>query len=126
MTQNHRFARAIHDAGFGRLRQFIEYKAALRGGQVAVIGRYLPSSKMCSVCGQLHEMPLDKRQMVCECGHSMDRDLNAAKNILKFGLDTLTPDLKRAQESCKTSVRRGADVDGAKMTTLPILLDYRD
>lgn len=45
-------------------------------------------------------------------------DEGAAKNILKFGLDTLTPDLKRAQESRKPTARRGKDVDGAKMTTL--------
>lgn len=100
------------------LRQFIEYKAALRGGTVVVIDRFAPSSKMCSVCGQLHEMPLEKRFMVCECGNAMDRDLNAAQNILTFGLDTLTPDLKRAHESGKTTVRRGKDVDGAKRTTL--------
>jgi putative transposase len=118
MTKNHRLARAVNDAGFGTLRRMIEYKAALRGGTVAVIDRFAPSSKMCSACGQLHEMPLDRRMMVCDCGHVMDRDLNAAKNILKFGLDTLTPDLKRAQESRKPTARRGKDVDGAKMTTL--------
>lgn len=126
MAKNHRLARAVTDAGFGRLRQFIEYKAALRGGTVVVIDRFAPSSKRCSGCGRLHEMPLKKRQMVCDCGNEMDRDLNAARNILKFGLDTLTPDLKRAQESCKTPVRRGTDVDGAKITTFPISIDYRD
>ena len=118
MTKNHRLARAVTDAGFGTLRQMIEYKAALRGGTVVVINRFAPSSKTCSACGQLHEMPLEKRRMECDCGNVMDRDLNAAKNILNFGLDTLTPDLKRAQESGKPTVRRGKDVDGAKMTTL--------
>ena len=58
---------------------------------------------MCSAGGQRHEMPLDKRLMICECGSVMDRDLNAAKNILKFGLDTLTPDFNRAQKSSKPS-----------------------
>lgn len=121
MTKNHSLARAVNDAGFGMFRQMIEYKAALRGGTVTVIHRFAPSSKRCSACGQLHEMPLDQRVMVCDCGNVMDRDLNAAKNILNFGLDTLTPDLKRAQESRtrKPTVRRGKDVDGAKMTTLP-------
>lgn len=119
MTKNHRLARAVNDAGFGTLRQMIEYKAALRGGTVAVIDRFAPSSNMCSACGQLHAMPLDKRMMVCDCGNVMDRDLNAANNILKLGLDTLTPDLKRAQESRKPTASRGQDVDGAKMTTLP-------
>jgi len=46
----------------------------------------------------------------------MDRDQNAANNILKFGLDTFTPDLKRTQESCKTPVRRGNGSDGVKMS----------
>lgn len=118
MAKNHRLARAVTDAGFGMLRQFIEYKAALRGGTVVVIDRFAPSSRMCCQCGQLHEMPLEKRQMICACGNVMDRDRNAAHNILNFGLDTLTPDFKRAQESRKTTVRRGKDVDGAKMTTL--------
>ncbi len=119
MTKNHSLARAVNDAGFGTLRRMIEYKAALRGGTVAVINRFAPSSKMCSACGQLHEMPLNKRMMTCDCGNTMDRDQNAAKNILRLGLDTLTPDFKRAQESHKTTARRGKDVDGAKRTTLP-------
>jgi putative transposase len=119
MTQNHRLARAVNDAGFGTLRQMIVYKAALRGGKVVVINRFAPSSRMCSQCGQLHEMPLDRRQMDCDCGNMMDRDLNAAMNILNVGLDTLTPDLKRAQESRKPTDQRGQDVDGAKRTTLP-------
>jgi putative transposase len=119
MTQNHRLARAVQDAGFGTLRQMIEYKATLRGGTVVVINRFAPSSKMCCQCGQLHDMPLEKRMMDCECGNAMDRDLNAAINILNFGLDTLTPDLKRAQESHKPTNQRGEDVDGAKMTTPP-------
>lgn len=119
MTKNHRLARAVNDAGFGTLRRMIEYKAALRGGQVVVINRFAPSSKRCSACGQLHEMPLEKRRMDCACGHAMDRDLNAAINILHFGLDTLTPDLKRAQESHKPTKQRGEDVDGAKRTMLP-------
>ena len=117
MTKNHRLARAVTDAGFGTLRQFIEYKAALRGGTVVAIDRFAPSSKRCSVCGQLHTMPLEKRRMECECGNVMDRDLNAAKNILNFGLDTLTPDFKRAHESCQSTVHCGKGVDGAKRTT---------
>lgn len=126
MVKNHSLARAVSDAGFGTLRQMIEYKAALRGVKVAVIGRFEPSTRMCSKCGQLHDMPLDKRMMGCDCGNAMDRDHNAATNILNFGLDTLTPDLKRAQESGKTTVRRGAGVDGAKMATHQKNLGFRD
>ena len=121
MVKNHHLARAVSDAGFGALRQMIEYKSALRGGTVVAIDRFAPSSKMCCQCGQLHDMPLNKRRMECDCGNIMDRDHNAAINILKFGLDTLTPDLKRAQESHKTTVHRGAGGDGAKM---PALSDF--
>ena len=74
----------------------------MRGVEVSFIGRFEPSSKTCSECGQLHDMPLDKRTMECDCGNVMDRDLNAARNILARGLDTLQPDIKRTQEWCKT------------------------
>ena len=126
MVKNHSLARAVSDAGFGTLRQFIEYKAALRGVKVAVIGRFEPSTRMCSACGQLHDMPLGKAWMRCDCGNVMDRDHNAAANLLRSGLDTLTPDLKRAKESGKTTANRGADVDGAKMATHQKILDFPD
>ena len=102
MLKNRRLARAISDAGFGELRRMIEYKAELRGGRVVVIGRFEPTSKTCSECGQIHDMPLAKREMRCDCGNVADRDLNAARNILARGLDTLAPDLKRTQEAGKT------------------------
>ena len=102
MVRNRRLARPINDAGFGMLRRMIEYKAKLRGVEVAAIDRYEPTSKTCSECGQLHDMPLDKRTMVCDCGNIMDRDMNAARNILARGLDTLRPDLKCTQELSKT------------------------
>jgi len=80
----------------------IEYKAALRGVEVSFIARFEPSSKTCSECGQLHDMSLSKRTMECDCGNIMDRDLNAARNILARGLDTLGPDLERTHELRKT------------------------
>jgi len=103
MVKNGKLARPISDAGFGTLRRMIEYKAELRAVRVAVVGRFEPTSRTCSECGQLHDMPLDKRTMECDCGNVMDRDLNAARNILARGLDTLGPDLKRTQELRKTS-----------------------
>lgn len=103
MVRSGKLARPISDAGFGTLRRMIEYKAELRGVEVSFIGRFEPSSKTCSECGQIHDMPLDKRTMECDCGNVMDRDENAARNILARGLDTLRPDLKRTQELRKTS-----------------------
>jgi putative transposase len=110
MVKNGKLARPISDAGFGTLRRMIEYKAKLRGVEVAFIGRFEPSSKTCSDCGQIHDMPLSKRTMECDCGNVMDRDLNAARNILARGLNTLKPDLKRTQEQRKTPGLPGAVV----------------
>jgi len=103
MVTNHCLARAISDAGFGMLRQMIEYKAKWRNCEVVVANRFFPSSKMCSSCGAIHDMPLDKRTMQCECGNSMDRDLNAAINLDKYSADTFKPTEKRAKEKDKTT-----------------------
>ena len=102
MVKNHHLARAVSDAGFAALRRQIEYKAELRGVKVVIADKWFPSSKMCHACGQVHDMPLSKREMACDCGSTVDRDLNAALNLNQYGLDALKPDLKRASESCKT------------------------
>jgi putative transposase len=80
-----------------------DYKAKLGGVEVSFLGRFEPSSRACSECGQLHDMPLSVRTMECDCGNVMDRNLNAAKNILARGLDALGPDFKRTQALRKTS-----------------------
>ncbi|WP_221914016.1 RNA-guided endonuclease InsQ/TnpB family protein [Thiorhodospira sibirica] len=106
MIKNHCLARAIADAGFGELRRQIEYKAAWRGVTVIFANRFYPSSKTCHACGKIHDMPLNQRTMACDCGHVMDRDLNAAKNLDRYGLDrldALRPDVKRTQEPSQTA-----------------------
>ncbi|MFP4075012.1 MAG: zinc ribbon domain-containing protein [Halochromatium sp.] len=87
------------------MRRQIEYKAQYRGVTVVFADRFFPSSKMCHACGQIHDMPLSERQIICGCGHVMDRDLNAAKNLDRYGLDrldALRPDVKCTQEPCQT------------------------
>jgi putative transposase len=82
MVQNRRLAKAVSDAGFGLFRQMLEYKAT----DVRIVSRWFPSSKLCPVCGCLNSMPLSKRTYTCDCGYGpVDRDLNAAKNILREG-----------------------------------------
>ena len=44
------------------------------------------TSKTCSVCGQIHDMKLNDRMMICSCGNKMDRDINAAINIKNAGI----------------------------------------
>lgn len=86
MMKNRKLSRAIADVGFGKLRQYIEYKSHLRGNKLVIADRFFPSSKMCSGCGVLHTMPLHVRTMDCECGLAIDRDLNAAMNLNNYGL----------------------------------------
>ena len=50
------------------------------------VDRYFASSKICSVCGhKKKELALSERTYLCECGNRMDRDVNAAVNILEEG-----------------------------------------
>lgn len=106
MVKNRSLARAISDAGFGTLRQMTEYKAALRGCTVIMAGRFYPSSKTCSACGTIKDdLTLADRRFDCsDCGHTMDRDLNAATNLMKYGLHTFAADLKRTQEEGQTGL----------------------
>ena len=63
------------------------YKAVKVGKICIKIGRFEPSSQLCSKCGHRQKMTLDKRTYVCpECGMTMDRDVNAAINIRNFAL----------------------------------------
>ena len=63
------------------------YKAVKVGKIFIKIGRFKPSSQLCSKCGHRQKMTLDKRTYVCpECGMTMDRDLNAAINIRDFAV----------------------------------------
>lgn len=86
MVKNHHLAGAIADVGMGELRRQLEYKAAWYGRTVEVVDRFAPTSKMCSDCGSYQQtMPLSVREWTCpDCGTRHDRDVNAAKNILKF------------------------------------------
>ena len=84
MVKNRRLARTISDCGFGEFRRQLEYKSALRDNELVVVDRWFPSTKLCSSCGQLHAMKLSDRVMNCDCGLSLDRDLNAAINLNRY------------------------------------------
>lgn len=60
------------------------------GKNILYIGRFEPSSKLCSNCGTINkELQLKDREWICsECGTKHDRDANAATNIKKMGLRT--------------------------------------
>lgn len=90
MLKNRRLSKAVSDVGMGELRRQIEYKAAWHGRTVVAVDRWFPSTKMCSGCGQVHDIPLSKRRMECDCGIDMDRDHNAAVNIAAEGVWSLS------------------------------------
>ena len=87
MVKNHRLAKAIMDAAFGEFRRQLEYKTARSGAALHVVDRWYPSSKTCSNCGRVKaKLSLAERVYRCDgCGLVMDRDLNAAVNILVAG-----------------------------------------
>jgi putative transposase len=83
MLHNHRLARRIADAGWGELRRQLDYKSSWRGSTLVVADRWYPSSKTCSSCGAVKaKLRLSDRIFRCDCcGHTADRDANAAANL---------------------------------------------
>jgi putative transposase len=86
MIRNRQLARAVADQGFGQARRMLGYKTTWRGGQLIIAGRWFPSSKMCSGCGAVKaKLALSERTYICaSCGLILDRDVNAAANLLKL------------------------------------------
>ena len=106
LVQNHHLARSLSDASIGTAIRLIESKADTSSVSVVKIDRWFPSSKQCSACGHLLDvLPLGVRSWTCHsCGTDLDRDLNAARNILAVGQ---TVSARGAGvRTARTSVRR--------------------
>ena len=90
MMKNHCLAKSIGDISWSEFNRQLEYKCKWSFKYYLKIGRFEPTSKTCSNCGCVQEMPLSKRTFNCpDCGISIDRDLNASLNIRNIGLNTL-------------------------------------
>lgn len=100
MLKNRRLARAIADCGWYELKRQIQYKAKWSNCDVVEIGRFEPTSKVCFECGyKVAEMALSVRHWRCpDCGSEHDRDVNAAKNILRLGFETYREERGRPHE----------------------------
>jgi putative transposase len=87
MIKNQKLAKHIADASWSTFETFLKYKADWNGKNILQIGRFQPSSKMCS-CGKINnELKLSDRYWTCKhCNTTHDRDILAANNIKKFGL----------------------------------------
>ena len=92
MVKNHSLARAISDCGWYELTRQLTYKAEWNNRQYIKIGRFVPSSQTCHVCGYVNPETknLSVREWICpQCGATHDRDINAAINILNEGIKQL-------------------------------------
>ncbi|MEV3887163.1 RNA-guided endonuclease TnpB family protein [Streptomyces griseoincarnatus] len=80
-----RLAKSVHDAGWSAFVSMLEYKAARYGRAFHRIGRFEPTSQVCSQCGVKDgPKPLNVRVWTCQaCGAVLDRDINAAVNVAK-------------------------------------------
>lgn len=92
IMKNHCLAQAMSDVSLGAFYTMLEYKANWNDRQFVKIDRFFPSSKTCSNCGWIkQDLTLAIREWSCEsCGEVHDRDINAAKNILKQGINILS------------------------------------
>ena len=78
--------KATFDNGYGTFLNMLEYKLNDRGKYFVKVEKWYPSSQICCKCGSKHKLLLSDRVYKCECGNIIDRDYNAAINILNEGL----------------------------------------
>ena len=120
MLRNHKLAESIQEMDFGEFKRILEYKANWYNRKIVYVDRFYPSSKTCHNCGYINkDLKLSDRQWVCpQCGEVIERDYNAALNILEEGLriigssspeftlvDYSTVDDKTSKMSLKSSNR---------------------
>ena len=87
MVRNHKLARAISYASWGKFILFLKQKANEYYTEIFEISTFFPSSKLCSNCGNINSyLKLLDRMYICECGYEEDRDVNAGKNIRNYFL----------------------------------------
>ncbi|MGW6614204.1 RNA-guided endonuclease InsQ/TnpB family protein [Streptomyces erythrochromogenes] len=130
-----RMAKSVHDAGWSAFIAMLEYKAALHGRAFHRIGRFEPTSQVCSACGVKDgPKPLSVREWTCEtCGTVLDRDINAAINVAKAaGLAVsacgaqVRPGLVPAQREETGSNPKPQPVTNGRQTGISVLEDGED
>ena len=110
MVKNHNLAESICEMNFGEFRRMLEYKAIWYNRKIVFVDRFYPSSKTCHNCGYINKsLTLKDRQWICpQCGEVIERDYNAALNILDEGLRII---------GCSTSEFTLADYPTAERRT---------
>ena len=87
LVKNHCLAKSISDAGWYQFRKWLEY-FGVKFGKITIAVNPAYTSQECSSCGTIVKKSLSTRTHVCQCGCILDRDWNAAINILKLALST--------------------------------------
>jgi putative transposase len=85
MVKNHKLAKSISDAAWSQFAEWLQYFVQVYGKTVIAVGPQY-TSQDCSNCGNLVKKTLSTRTHICGCGAILDRDQNAARNILTKGL----------------------------------------
>lgn len=115
MLKNRKLAKSVADVSFFEFVRQITYKAEWHDRQLIQVDRWYPSSKTCNSCGFVNQdLTLSDRNWACpSCKKMLDRDRNAAMNILQEGqrLNTVgTTEVKACGEDARPSVRRRSSV----------------
>jgi putative transposase len=113
LARNRRVARRLLDQGWAEFQDLLAYKTTWYGSKLLLAPRFYPSSKTCSGCGAVKaKLRLSERTYSCEsCGLRLDRDLNAARNLVH--LAETSPQVLRRQE---TPVEKAALAPSATTT----------
>ena len=85
MMKDKRGAGALSDAALRSFQDKIIYRCEAKRIEVIKVDRWFPSTQLCSGCGKLQKMSLDKRVYKCACGLELGRDFNAALNLERYG-----------------------------------------
>jgi len=88
LVKNHCLAKSINDASWYQFRKWLEY-FGVKLGKVTIAVNPAYTSQKCSSCGSVVKKSLSMRTHACQCGFVLDRDWNAAINILKIALSTI-------------------------------------
>ncbi|HET9655711.1 MAG TPA: IS607 family element RNA-guided endonuclease TnpB [Kineosporiaceae bacterium] len=101
MVKNRRLARHVADASFAEIRRQLAYKTVWHGGTLIVADRWYASSKTCSECGAVKaKLALSEREWTCTaCGTVLDRDANAAVNLVRLAASAADSNGRGAQVS---------------------------
>ena len=96
MIRNKHLAKCISDQGWHKFSKMLEYNLQPRNAELIEIGRFEPSSKMCSRCGNIkHDLKPSERTYHCDkCGPTINHDLNAAINIRNIRLIKVAQDMQ--------------------------------